>query len=105
MVLGHFLHLLESQGTRNPQLTVLSGAEHSGWDTLDCWRAAKEKSSLSRLLPAKDSISAALVFPIGLFVAVNLFGLYTHITESVYIYPEEMDGINPSWLNHTMLVP
>lgn len=26
-----------------------------------------------------------------------------HVTENVYIYTEEMDGTNLSWLNHVMV--
>uniref|UniRef100_A0A8B9NWA6 Androgen-dependent TFPI-regulating protein n=1 Tax=Apteryx owenii TaxID=8824 RepID=A0A8B9NWA6_APTOW len=61
---------------------------------------AKKKSVSSRLLPVKDFIFSVLVFPVGLFVAVMFWTLYAYNRE--LIYPEELDEVNPSWLNHTM---
>uniref|UniRef100_A0A8C6VB12 Androgen-induced gene 1 protein-like n=1 Tax=Naja naja TaxID=35670 RepID=A0A8C6VB12_NAJNA len=54
----------------------------------------------SIVLPIRDFIFSAYVFPVGLFVAVAFWGLYAIDRELVY--PKELDNINPDWLNHTM---
>uniref|UniRef100_A0A8C7EDX3 Androgen-dependent TFPI-regulating protein n=1 Tax=Nothoprocta perdicaria TaxID=30464 RepID=A0A8C7EDX3_NOTPE len=61
---------------------------------------ARKRSVSSRLLPVKDFIFSVLVFPVGLFVAVMFWTLYAYNRE--LIYPEELDEVNSSWLNHTM---
>ncbi|XP_061487109.1 androgen-induced gene 1 protein-like [Rhineura floridana] len=61
---------------------------------------SKEKKVSSVVVPFRDFIFSAYVFPVGLFVAVAFWGLYAYDRELVY--PRELDDINPSWLNHTM---
>ncbi|XP_010224436.1 PREDICTED: androgen-induced gene 1 protein-like [Tinamus guttatus] len=69
-------------------------------DFILIFTTAKKRSMSSRLLPVKDFIFSVLVFPVGLFVAVMFWTLYAYNRE--LIYPEELDEVNPSWLNHTM---
>ncbi|XP_025024739.1 androgen-induced gene 1 protein-like [Python bivittatus] len=61
---------------------------------------SQEKRVSSLVLPIRDFIFSAYVFPVGLFVAVAFWGLYAYDRELVY--PKELDNINPDWLNHTM---
>ncbi|KAF7248645.1 Androgen-induced gene 1 protein [Varanus komodoensis] len=61
---------------------------------------SKEKRVSYVVVPIRDFIFSAFVFPVGLFVAVAFWGLYAYDRE--LIYPAELDAINPSWLNHSM---
>ncbi|XP_054836433.1 androgen-induced gene 1 protein-like [Eublepharis macularius] len=61
---------------------------------------SQEKKISRVLVPIRDFIFSALMFPIGLFVAFVFWGLYAYDRELVY--PRELDDINPTWLNHSM---
>ncbi|XP_066480813.1 androgen-induced gene 1 protein-like [Tiliqua scincoides] len=61
---------------------------------------SKEKSVSSVVVPIRDFLFAAYVFPVGLFVAFAFWSLYAYDRELVY--PRELDDINPTWLNHSM---
>ncbi|XP_026553072.1 androgen-induced gene 1 protein-like [Pseudonaja textilis] len=69
-------------------------------DAVALFVPSQEKKVSSIVLPIRDFIFSAYVFPVGLFVAVAFWGLYAIDRELVY--PKELDDINPDWLNHTM---
>ncbi|KAL7985624.1 hypothetical protein Chor_004194, partial [Crotalus horridus] len=69
-------------------------------DAVALFVPSQERKVSSIVLPIRDFIFSAFVFPVGLFVAVAFWGLYAIDRELVY--PKELDEINPDWLNHTM---
>lgn len=52
------------------------------------------------LTKARDFYFTALAFPVGTFVFVSFWTLYTYDRELVY--PKMLDEIIPVWLNHAM---
>ncbi|XP_070600640.1 androgen-induced gene 1 protein-like [Erythrolamprus reginae] len=69
-------------------------------DAVALFVPSQDKKVSSIVLPIRDFIFSAYVFPVGLFVAVAFWGLYAIDRELVY--PIELDDINPDWLNHSM---
>ncbi|XP_043566024.1 uncharacterized protein LOC122559975 isoform X1 [Chiloscyllium plagiosum] len=53
-----------------------------------------------RMSALQDWLFSALAFPIGFFVVVSFWILYAYDRELVY--PEILDTIIPTWLNHAM---
>ncbi|KAA0718269.1 Androgen-dependent TFPI-regulating protein [Triplophysa tibetana] len=56
-----------------------------------------KKSSLSL---CKDLLFSVFVFPVGVFVVLLFWLIYTY--DRNLVYPASMDTIFPSWLNHAM---
>ncbi|XP_013919042.1 PREDICTED: uncharacterized protein LOC106546651 [Thamnophis sirtalis] len=69
-------------------------------DAVALFVPSQEEKVSSTVVPVRDFIFSAYVFPVGLFVAVAFWGLYAIDRELVY--PKELDDINPNWLNHSM---
>ncbi|XP_062835060.1 androgen-induced gene 1 protein isoform X2 [Anolis carolinensis] len=93
---GHWKHLTFLNQVLQTVLYILCTII----DTVALWIPSKERTVSGTLVPRRDFIFSAFVFPIGLFVAVAFWGLYAYDRELVY--PKELDDINPSWLNHSM---
>ncbi|XP_076438077.1 androgen-induced gene 1 protein-like [Babylonia areolata] len=56
-----------------------------------------KRSGLQRF---RDIVHSALAFPVGMFVVMTFWGLYA--VDRELVYPRELDGIIPMWLNHVM---
>ncbi|XP_032074504.1 androgen-induced gene 1 protein-like [Thamnophis elegans] len=69
-------------------------------DAVALFVPSQEEKVSSTVVPVRDFIFSAYVFPVGLFVPVAFWGLYAIDRELVY--PKELDDINPNWLNHSM---
>ncbi|XP_067324314.1 androgen-induced gene 1 protein-like [Anolis sagrei] len=93
---GHWKHLTFLNQVLQNILYILC----TTIDTVALCLPSEEKTVSRALVPIRDFIFSAFVFPIGLFVAVAFWGLYAYDRELVY--PKELDDINPSWLNHSM---
>ncbi|KAL7865093.1 hypothetical protein AOLI_G00165130 [Acnodon oligacanthus] len=52
------------------------------------------------LIMLRDGIFTVLAFPVGTFVFISFWSLYTYDRELVY--PKYLDDIIPLWLNHAM---
>ncbi|KAK4874137.1 hypothetical protein RN001_013497 [Aquatica leii] len=57
----------------------------------------KTKSSIRKL---RDTMLAALAFPLSMFVGVTFWGIYAIDRELVF--PKALDAFFPTWLNHVM---
>ncbi|XP_043945915.1 androgen-dependent TFPI-regulating protein-like isoform X1 [Protopterus annectens] len=64
------------------------------------WDKVKEKQSLSTLVSFRDGLFSVLAFPVGTFVVISFWALYTYDRELVF--PKHLDAIIPTWLNHAM---
>uniref|UniRef100_A0A8C9L7N8 Androgen-dependent TFPI-regulating protein n=1 Tax=Pavo cristatus TaxID=9049 RepID=A0A8C9L7N8_PAVCR len=66
----------------------------------DVLRLIKELRCAKCVISSRDLLFSVLAFPVSTFVSISFWILYTYNRELVY--PKSLDGVIPSWLNHTM---
>ncbi|XP_069507151.1 androgen-induced gene 1 protein-like [Ambystoma mexicanum] len=69
-------------------------------DVVQLATPGRKKGAGRYLLQLRDVLFSILAFPVGAFVVLSFWSLYTYDRELVY--PKFLDTIIPRWLNHSM---
>ncbi|KAF8778109.1 Androgen-induced protein 1 like [Argiope bruennichi] len=98
--------------------TIVSPKNYAGfWKFLTYWNiivsflffafsCITDTIQSDRMIKFRDTVFAGIVFPYGVFVSCMFWGVYAVNRE--LIFPKELDGKFPAWLNHishTIQVP